>query len=58
MPRGDDRHGIGDINDQAVLAQHRQTPSRIDHLSSFPQLAATRVDIDARGKRTLVNAMR
>src|SRR5437870_9014827 len=40
MPRGDDRHGTGDINDQAVLAQHRQTPYRLERLSSFPQLAA------------------
>ena len=58
MPRGDDRHGTGDINDQAELAQHRQTPYRLERLSSFPQLAATRVDIDVRGKRALVNAMR
>jgi len=58
MTRGADQVDIGDINDQLVLAQHRPTPYPLDRLSSLPQLAATRVDTDTRGKRTLVNAMR
>ena len=58
MPRGDDRDDTEDISDQALLAQHGQTPYTLDRLNSLPRLTATRVDIDARGKRTLVNAMR
>ncbi|MEP6912743.1 MAG: PBP1A family penicillin-binding protein [bacterium] len=58
MSRGDDRDDTGDISDDVLLAQHRPTPYPHDRLSSLPQLAATLVDTDARGKRTLVNAMR
>jgi membrane carboxypeptidase/penicillin-binding protein len=58
ISRGGDRGDTVDINDHTVMAQHRQTPYTLDRLSSFPQLAATRIDIDVRGKRALVNAMR
>ena len=43
---------------QAVLAQERRAPSKLDAILSVPQLAATRVDVNAGGKRTLINAMR
>ncbi|MDQ2920872.1 MAG: PBP1A family penicillin-binding protein [Acidobacteriota bacterium] len=58
MSRGGERGDRSDRNDQSMLAQHRRAPSRLDRLSSFPQLATTRVDVDARGKRTLVNDLR
>jgi membrane carboxypeptidase/penicillin-binding protein len=58
MSRDGNRDDTVDVNDQTVLAQHRQTPYGLDHLGVLPQLGATRVDVDARGRRTLVNAMR
>lgn len=45
-------------NDQLLLSQHSRPPARLEPLIGLPQLATTRVDVDARGKRTLVNAMR
>jgi penicillin-binding protein 1B len=57
LSRGDNQTDSLDHN-QAVLAQHSRAPLRVDMVSSSPQLAATRVDIDAGGKRRLVNSMR
>jgi penicillin-binding protein 1B len=57
LSRGDNRTDSLDHN-QAVLAQHSQAPLRINRESSYPQLAATRVDVDKGGKQTLVNTMR
>ncbi len=48
---------VRDTEDQTVLAQHRSAPLRLDRLSSA-EVAATSVDVDAHGRRTLVNAMR
>jgi penicillin-binding protein 1B len=55
--RGDDQSDSLDHN-QAVLAQHSRAPLRFNMASSFPPLVATRVDVDAHGKQTLVNTMR
>lgn len=55
--RGGDRSDNLDPH-QAVLAQHSRARSNLDNLTNLPQPAATRVDLDTRGKRTLVNAMR
>ena len=43
-----------DIN-ETLLAQHSRSSTRASQNTYFP---ATRVDVDARGRRTLVNAMR
>jgi penicillin-binding protein 1B len=44
--------------DQTVLAQHRWAPLRLIRPSQSAEVAATRVDVDARGRRTLVSALR
>jgi penicillin-binding protein 1B len=57
LSRGDNRTDSSDQN-QAVLAQRSRSPLRIDSVTSVRQLAATRVEVDERGRQTLVNAMR
>lgn len=47
-----------DITNESILAQHARPPNRTSREYSSPPMAATRVDVDARGRRTLVNAMR
>jgi len=44
-------------NDELVLTQHARSPLRTDQDNSS-MLTQTRVDVDQRGKRTLVNDMR
>lgn len=53
-----DRDERQDLVDQPVMSQHSRPPARVARASGLPQFAATRVDIDARGKRMLVNSMR
>jgi penicillin-binding protein 1B len=55
---GGDRTDTREPIDQQVMSQHSRPLVRVERENSPPQLAATRVDIDARGKRTLVNSMR
>ena len=57
-PRAGEPTDVADVNHQSVMAQHRQERYELDYLGVPPQLAATRIDVDARGRRTLVNAMR
>jgi penicillin-binding protein 1B len=57
LSRGGDQGDNSDQN-QEVLAQHSRAQSKLDSVPGFPQVAATRVEIDATGRRTLVNAMR
>lgn len=44
--------------DQTVLAQHRWAQLRLVPPSASAEVAATRVEVDAGGRRTLTNAMR
>lgn len=44
--------------DEPVLAQHSRANARGSRLSNPDQAATTRIDIDDRGKRTLINALR
>jgi penicillin-binding protein 1B len=57
LSRGDDRSDSSDHN-EAVLAQNSRAATGPHTDSSFPQLATTRVDVDPRGRRALVNTMR
>ena len=52
-----DQVAESDRNDESVLTQHSRSPVRKPEEYSAP-LTTTRVDVDVRGKRTLVNAMR
>jgi penicillin-binding protein 1B len=45
------------IND-TVLTQHARSPNRTSRKDDPAPMAATRVDVDARGRRTLVNDLR
>jgi penicillin-binding protein 1B len=47
-----------DVTNETALAQHARPPNRSPQENSSALLAVTRVDVDARGRRTLVNAMR
>jgi penicillin-binding protein 1B len=47
-----------DVTNETVLAQHARPPNRTYQENSSATLTVTRVDVDARGRRTLVNAMR
>ncbi len=49
---------VGAAEDQTVMAQHARTPLRLVRPSDFAEVAATRVDLDARGRRMLVTDMR
>lgn len=57
-PAGSDRDARPVIEAQSLLAQHTRAPNRPERWNNLPQFAPTQVDIDARGRRTLVNAMR
>jgi penicillin-binding protein 1B len=43
---------------KSVLTQHSKSANRTSHEDDSATVPLTRVDVDARGKRTLVNAMR
>jgi len=47
-----------DNSNETILAQHSRFSNRTVQENSSSPLTLTRVDIDARGRRTLVNAMR
>ncbi len=47
-----------DDSNETILAQHSRFSNRTVQENSSSPLTLTRVDIDARGRRTLVNAMR
>lgn len=49
---------VGESEDQTIMAQHRRAPLRLVRPSDSVQVAATRVEVDARGNRTLTNALR
>lgn len=59
-----DLSGIGDQvaeserNDESILTQHSRSPIRTYQPNNSSSLTSTRVDVDLRGKRTLVNDMR
>lgn len=54
---GTDQVAEGEGPKEPVQTQHAKSPGRSIQGADFPQ-ALTRVDVDRRGKRTLVNAMR
>jgi len=54
---GTDQVAESDISDQ-VLTQHSKSPNRSSSENSSSTLTTTRVDVDTRGRRTLMNAMR
>jgi penicillin-binding protein 1B len=61
LPDSDGYHeeDIESLVDQAAVAEHRRTAPRESLVSmELKNLKSTRVDMDARGKRTLVNDMR
>lgn len=47
---------VGDV--QSVVTQHYRSSSHASQEDNYSPLKLTRVDVDTRGKRTLVNAMR
>jgi penicillin-binding protein 1B len=47
-----------DVSEEPVLAQHSRTAKRTYQANNTSSLPDTRVDIDAHGRRTLMNAMR
>jgi hypothetical protein len=47
-----------EVTNEAVLAQHSRSSNRASQENNSSSLPQTRVDVDARGRRTLVNAMR
>ena len=55
---GTDRVAESDRNDESVLTQHSRSPVRTYQANNFSSLTQTRVDVDPRGRRTLVNDMR
>jgi penicillin-binding protein 1B len=60
LPDSDGSHE-GDVEsfvDQTEVAQHRRTAPRESLVRELNTLKSTRVDVDARGRRTLVNDMR
>ncbi len=54
---GTDEVAEDERTDEAVQTQHAKSSGRSAQKTDFPA-TVTRVDVDARGKRTLVNAMR
>jgi hypothetical protein len=44
--------------DQTVLAQHARSPLRLVRPGHSAEVAGTRVDVDTRGRRSLVSALR
>ena len=55
---GADHVAEGDLNDEPVLTQHPRSPVLIFQTKNPSSSMSTRVDVDSRGKRTLVNDMR
>jgi penicillin-binding protein 1B len=55
---GADHVAEGDLNDEPVLTQRPRSPVLIFQAKKSSSLMSTRVDVDSRGKRTLVNDMR
>jgi membrane carboxypeptidase/penicillin-binding protein len=55
---GADQVAVGDRNDEPVLTQHPRSNVLIFPAKNSSALTSTRVDVDSRGKRTLVNDMR
>lgn len=53
-----DRSDGKNLIDQPVMSQHSRPPIRVERVSVPAEFASTRVDVDARGKRWLVNSMR
>ena len=53
-----DQVAESDRNDESVLTQHSRSPVRTYQANNSSSLTQTRVDVDLRGKRTLVNDMR
>jgi penicillin-binding protein 1B len=47
-----------DVTNETVLAQHARPPNRTYQENSSATLTVIRVDLDARGRRTLVNELR
>jgi hypothetical protein len=47
-----------DVSEEPVLAQHSRTAKRLSLADGALSGSLTRVDVDVRGHRTLVNAMR
>jgi penicillin-binding protein 1B len=45
-------------DDESVLTQHARAPNHASPENSLPPPSVTREDVDARGRRTLTNAMR
>jgi penicillin-binding protein 1B len=50
--------GAGREVRESILAQHSRTSNRTSQENSSSQLVATRISVDARGKRTLTNDLR
>jgi penicillin-binding protein 1B len=57
MSRKDDR-GEGPDEVEVVLAQHTRAPAKPDAISFSQVAATTRVAVDLKGRRTLINALR
>ena len=55
---GADQVAENEKADEGVLTQHSRSPNRIPQEINSTPLTTTRVDVDARGRRTLINAMR
>jgi hypothetical protein len=55
---GADEVAENDRNDKPVLTQHSRSNVRIFQATNSSPLMSTRVDVDVRGRRTLVNDMR
>jgi penicillin-binding protein 1B len=55
---GGDRVAEGDRDDEPVLTQHSRSPVLTFQTRNSSSLMPTRVEVDSRGKRTLVNDMR
>ena len=53
-----DQVAESDRHDELVLTQHSRSPVRTYQANNSSSLTQTRVDVDLRGKRTLVNDMR
>jgi penicillin-binding protein 1B len=55
---GGDQVAEGEITNESVVAQHVRPSNRASPENNSSSIGATRVDVDARGRRTLVNSMR
>ena len=55
---GVDADHVSEANDEFHLSQHSRSPIRTSQANDSSSLMQTRVDVDQRGRRTLVNDMR